>query len=217
MDRTITVRGTGKVSLPPDQVELTLPLTAENENYDAAMSAAAEQLDALRASLTDLGFGKDDLKTTNFNVSTRYDFRHDSQGNAKQVFLGYACTQGLRLPFPFDTARLGRTLSAISSCTADPELNIRFTVADPSALSDALLRSAAENARSRAEVLAAAGGVRLGELLRIWYSWDSREIFSPTSFGMDRGLMRAKGSMEMSFSPENIGLYDEATFTWAIL
>ncbi len=215
MDRTITVRGTGKVSLRPDQVEITLTLTAENMNYDAAMDAAAAQLESLRDALTAIGYDKDALRTTNFDVSTRYDYRHDDKGNNTRVFLGYACTQNLRMVFPFDTARLGQTLSAIASCTADPELNVRFTVADPSSLSDELLRSAAGSARQKAEVLAAASGVRLGQLVKVWYSWGDRDFTSPTAFAVGNGLLRAKASM--AFTPENIDLTDQATFTWEIL
>lgn len=215
MDRTITVRGTGKVSLRPDQVEITLTLNAENMSYDAAMDAAAAQLESLRDALTAIGYDKDALRTTNFDVSTRYDYRHDDKGNNTRVFLGYACTQGLRLLFPFDTARLGQTLSAIASCTADPELNVRFTVADPSSLSDELLRSAAGSARQKAEVLAAASGVKLGKLVKVWYSWGDRDFASPTVFAAGNGLLRAKTSMD--FTPENIDLTDQATFTWEIL
>ena len=215
MDRTITVRGTGKVSLRPDQVEITLTLTDENMNYDAAMDAAAAQLESLRDALTAIGYDKDALRTTNFDVSTRYDYRHDDKGNNTRVFLGYACTQGLRLLFPFDTARLGQTLSAIASCTADPELNVRFTVADPSAVSDELLRSAADSARQKAEVLATASGVKLGKLVKVWYSWGDRDFTSPTAFAVGNGLLRAKASMD--FTPENIDLTDQATFTWEIL
>jgi uncharacterized protein YggE len=215
MDRTITVRGTGRVVARPDQVEITLTLTAEQKEYDAAMDMAAEQLEGLQDALGAEGFEKDALKTTNFNVSTRYDFHHDERGNTTRVFLGYACTQNLRLTLSFGAARLGETLSAIASCTADPELNVRFTVADPSAVSDALLRSAAESARQKAEVLSAASGVRLGDLVKIWYSWGDRDFTSPTALAVGNGLLRAKASMD--FTPENIDLTDQATFTWEIL
>ena len=215
MDRTITVRGTGKVSLRPDRVEITLTLTAEHKEYDAVMDDAARQLDSLRAALAAIGYDRDALRTANFDVSTRYEYRHDDKGGNTRVFLGYACTQTLRLVFPFDTARLGETLAAIASCTADPELNVRFTVADPSAVSDALLRSAAESARQKAEVLSAASGVRLGDLVKIWYSWGDRDFTSPTALAVGNGLMRAKASMD--FTPENIDLTDQATFTWEIL
>ena len=215
MDRTITVRCTGKVSLRPDQVEITLTLNAENMSYDAAMDAAAAQLESLRDALTAIGYDKDTLRTTNFDVSTRYDYRHDDKGNNTRVFLGYACTQNLRMVFPFDTVRLGETLSAIATCTADPELNVRFTVADPSAVSDELLRSAADSARQKAEVLATASGVKLGKLVKVWYSWGDRDFASPTAFAVGNGLLRAKASMD--FTPENIDLTDQATFTWEIL
>ena len=216
MDRTITVRGTGRVVARPDQVEITLTLTAEQKEYDAAMDMAAEQLEGLQDALGAEGFEKDALKTTNFNVSTRYDFHHDERGNTTRVFLGYDCTQGLRLTFPFDTARLGRVLSAISGCTAEPELNIRFTVADPAALSDELLRSAAVGARQKAEVLAAASGAHLGELVRVYYTWEDRDFAAPTVMAAAGVRPRAKAAV-MDFTPEDIDLTDQVTFTWELL
>ncbi len=91
-------------------------------------------------------------------------------------------------------------------------------MADPSAVSDALLRSAAESARSKAEVLAAASGVRLGDLVKVWYSWGDRDFASPTAFAMGNGLMKAeRAKVSMDFAPENIDLTDQAPFTWEIL
>ena len=213
MDRTITLRGVGRVRQRPDQVELTLTLTAENVRYDEAMDAAAGQLDALRDALAAIGYDRDSLRTAGFDVSTRYDYRHDD--SSARIFLGYTCTQSLRLVLPFDAARLGRTLSAISACPADPELNVRFTVADPAALSDRLLRSAAESARQKAEVLATASGVSLGRLMKVWYNWGDRDFASPTAFAVGNGLMRSKASLD--FTPEDVDLTDQATFTWEIL
>ncbi len=44
---------------------------------------------------------------------------------------------------------LERTLNAIAESKAEPELSIRFTVRDGSAVKSALLEAAAENAREK--------------------------------------------------------------------
>ena len=44
MDRTITVKGSAKLSLRPDYVVITLTLTTEDQNYDAAMEQANARL-----------------------------------------------------------------------------------------------------------------------------------------------------------------------------
>ena len=104
----------------------------------------------------------------------------------------------------------------VSGCTAEPELNIRFTVADPAALSDELLRSAAVGARQKAEVLAAASGAHLGELVRVYYTWEDRDFAAPTVMTAAGVRPRAKAAV-MDFTPEDIDLTDQVTFTWELL
>ena len=213
MDRTITVKGSAKLSLRPDYVVITMTLTAEDKDYDEAMAQGSARLDALRDALAAIGYDRKELKTTNFNVSTEYDFQNDQYGNGRRVFRGYACTHELKLALDFDAARLGETLSAITGCEATPDLNVRFTVKDTDAVSDELLRQAADNALRRAKVLAAASGVSLGQLVRIDYSWGNRDFVSPTAFAAG-GMLRAKATMD--FTPEDIDINDQATFVWEI-
>ena len=215
MDRTITVKGSAKLSLRPDYVVITMNLTAEDKDYDTAMAQANERLDVLRDALAAIGYDRKELKTTNFNVSTEYDFQNDRNGNSRRVFRGYACSHDLKLALDFDAARLGETLSAITGCEATPDLNVRFTVKDTDAVSDELLRQASDNALRRAKVLAAASGVELGQLVRVDYSWGNRDFVSPTAFAAGGMLRNAKASMD--FTPEDIDVNDQATFVWEIL
>ena len=215
MDRTITVKGSAKLSLRPDYVVITMNLTAEDKDYDTAMAQANERLDVLRDALAAIGYDRKELKTTNFNVSTEYDFQNDRNGNSRRVFRGYACSHDLKLALDFDAARLGETLSAITGCEATPDLNVRFTVKDTDAVSDELLRQASDNALRRAKVLAAASGVELGKLIRVDYSWGNRDFVSPTAFAAGGMLRNAKASMD--FTPEDIDVNDQATFVWEIL
>ena len=215
MDRTITVKGSARLSLRPDYVVITMTVTTEDKSYDEAMALAAGHLESIRDALANLGYDRKALKTSNFNVSTEYDFQNDRNGNGRRVFRGYACTHELRLSLDFDAARLGETLSAITGCKAEPELNVRFTVKDTDAVSDELLRQASENALRRAKVLAAASGVDLGPLVRVDYSWGSRDYASPTAFAAGGMLRSAKASMD--FTPEDIDVNDQATFVWEIM
>ena len=215
MDRIITVKGSAKLSLRPDQVIVSMTLTSEDRDYDAAMEQANDRLEALRDALSAEGFDRADLKTTNFRVSTEYDFHNDQHGNGRRVFRGYACTHELKLSLDFDAARLGRTLSAITGCEANPDLNVRFTVKDSEAVSDELLRQAADSALRRARVLADASGVTLGALVRIHYSWGGRDFFSPTEFAAGGMLRSAKASLD--FTPDSIEISDDATFVWEIM
>lgn len=215
MDRTITVRGTGRVSVEPDLSVLRMSIRSLDRKYEKAMDAAAVQIASLQTALEQLGFRKQDLKTESFNVCSEYEGLQDENGNYRNVFKGFACTHMLKLEFSFDTERLSSVLSAAAGCTAEPELSISFSVKDQHAVREALLKDAAENAKQKAQTLCAASGVRLGELLNISYDWNDMDIASPTGFAMEKRCM-AMDTANMQIQPDQIMLSDEVSFVWQI-
>ena len=88
--RTITVKGTGSVSARPDYIILSLNIEALSETYDRAMSEAAERIEKMQGAAVRVGYHKEDLKTTSFDVQTRYENIKDRQGNYKREFAGYS-------------------------------------------------------------------------------------------------------------------------------
>ena len=216
MPRTITVKGTGNVKIPPDMTVVSLTLRSLNKDYEKSMKEAAAQLTGLRESLAKVGFGEKDLKTSNFNVVTENRSVRDENGNYKSEFVGYSCIQSLILEFDFDTDVLAKVLSAISSSVADPELNVSFTVRDKNAVSEALLRSATENALAKATVLADASKMKLGTLLSIDYNWGQINVVSNTGFMMEKRCMAMNDCVEeaMAFTPEDISVSDSVSFVW---
>lgn len=96
---------------------------ADEKDYDRAMEQAARQSGAMTDAVKAAGFAAEDLKTTRFNASANYESIRDRDGNYRQVFTGYQCSQGFRLAFPLDMKRLGQVLSTIAgsgpsrSCT----------------------------------------------------------------------------------------------------
>ena len=218
MNRTITIKGVGKLSLKPDQVVVSLTLKATDKNYDKAMDTAVKHLEQLRGALAGIGFAKDDLKTTNFNVGTEYESERDKSGNYKRVFIGYSVTHQLKLEFDFDAQRLSQTLGAIAPCIAEPELNVQFTVKGKEAVNAALLENACVNAKAKASILAKASGVTLGNLISIDYNWGELHLFSPTQYDMEDACMRMASAAPTSIEiePDDIEVSDSVTFVWEI-
>ena len=218
MNRSITIKGIGKLSLKPDQTVVSLMLKTVRVDYDKAMDEAAKHLEQLRSAIAEIGFTKDDLKTTSFDVGTEYENERDKNGNYKQIFVGYRVTHGLKLEFDFDSQRLSKVLGAIAVCIAEPELNVQFTVKDKEAVDAALLQSACANAKAKAEILTKASGVTLGELVSIDYNWSELHLYSLTHYEMDPPCMaRASAApTAMDIEPDDIDVSDSVTFVWEI-
>ena len=217
MSKTITVKGTGNVSAAPDKVVISLNLESQDKSYETAMNKASSDIAELEASLKTAGFKKSALKTQSFNVNTVYDSVRDKDGMYKSVFKGYAVYHSLKLEFALNAKKLAAAVSAIGACPAHPQLSIAFTVSNAEAVSEELLRSAAANAKAKAEILCAAAGQQLGELLSIDYNWGELNLYSPTNYAVAEDCcaapVMAKGA-SIDFTPEDIRLKDTVTFVW---
>ena len=214
--RTITVKGIGAVSVKPDLIVLRLSMETAEYEYDAAMKAAAEKIDFLNKALEAAGFEKKSAKTADFRVRADYDRLNDGKGNYTSVFMGYKCRHELKIEFDFDTKRLAKALSEISKCIAKPEISIDFTVKDSSAVSGELLKAAVKNAREKAEILCAASGAKLGDLLSIDYNWGELHLYSETDYDVEGKCLMMGAADDMDIEPEEIKARDTATFEWEI-
>ena len=216
MNRIITVKGTGNVKVKPDLIVITMSLESIHLDYNRTMKLAAEAVEGLLKAIQSLGFVKTDLKTTNFNISTHYESYRDNDNNYKSKFDGYLCEQGLKLEFDFDTEMLSKVLTTISKANIEPRLNIQFSVKDKDAVSEELLVSATENAKRKAEILAKASGVILGDLISIEYNWGELHLYSQTRYAMEDQLMKFSEASAPSIEPEDIDVSDTVSFVWEI-
>lgn len=212
--RTITVKGVGTASTPPDYITIFPNITAKSEEYTEAVNAANLRIEALQNAIETVGFAKEDLKTLSYDVHSVYE-NYSENGVYKQRPAGYACRYQLKLSFDFDNQKLAETLDAVSQSAADAEFSIKFTVKDPEKVNAELLKSAAENARQKAEALCAASGVKLGELVNISYNWGEICFDSASTYSKhERGITPLAAAPE--FTPDDVKSSDSATFVWEI-
>jgi uncharacterized protein YggE len=215
-ERTITVKGTGNVSTKPDLVVIEMRLETTEKDHALTLDHATKGLDALRAAITSAGHDGKELKTTSFNIQTKYE-SYKVLDDWKQRFVGYTCTHGLRLEFDFDMSAIGRTLGAIAVCESAPQFSIRFSVKDPAAVKEQSLESAVSNAAEKARILARAAGVKLGAIAHINYSWGELRLYSETDMKYGRALKDcAAAPMAMDIEPDDINVSDDVTIIWTI-
>lgn len=214
--RTITVKGAGAGTFRPDCIRITIELKAADTDYSLAMELANVQTEELHKAVEKAGIKPEDLKTTNLDVRTEYESVSDGHGGWKQEMSGYCCSHQMVLELPLDLELLSEVLQNVSDCNACPECRIAFTLCDPRAAEERLLCDAASNALERAEILANASGCQLGELQSIDYRLGTLNAFSATSFGVEDGL-NLRSAKFPAFTPEDIHLKEDVSFTWQLL
>ena len=211
--RLITVTGEGRVEKSPDTIELKIELVTFNENYEKMIKDAINKLNLLNYQLMSIGFKKEDIKTSNFIITTKYENVKDINGNYKNEFVGYEAIQNIELEFPMDIEFLGETIGAIKRSVAKPNISISFTIQDKSSVIDELLVNAVEDAKRKANTLANASGVRLGNVQAIDYKKQDYRIYSDTNF-----TPTALYSMEkLNIVPKDIELFETVNISFEII
>lgn len=215
-DGIITVTGTAAESSAPDQTELSLILTVKNMDYGAVAKEASEKAETLISALTDAGFRRYDVKTAHFNISPDYDNVQTESGVWKRQFTGYRLTHRLHLAFPYDMKALNDAVNAVSGCkNVNPELCIVFSVKDKEEINRRLLAAAVKDARSKAEVIAAASGTALGDICKITFGASDSDPISPTMYSRASTAEQFRGA-DMSINPENTENRLEIVAAWYI-
>lgn len=217
--KTITIKGIGQVTLKPDLIVISMKMETVDKEYDKTMEISTKRIEELNKALEEIGFKKESILTTNFNVSTRYESIRNKDGIYQNVFKGYACIHNLKLEFDFDTKILAKVLSKISLCLAKPELSITFTIKDQTKVNEELLKSATKNAKEKAMILASSSGVTIKDLISINYDFEEIALYSNTEYRVEnRCMMKAESYLaNINIEPDDIKINDTVTFIWEII
>ena len=174
----------------------------------------------MRRAIADAGLDPKELKTASFGINTEYEGYNDRNGNWKQRFKGYRYDHRMNLRFPIDNEVLGKVLYELSRCSVAVQFNMMYTVKDVEAVKNDLLAKAVSDSKAKAQVLAEASGVGLGEIVNIDYSWGELDIYSnPLTFGSKR--MNSKmdcdeAAFDLDMEADDINVQDTVTILWEI-
>jgi len=153
---TIVVSGTGRVAVEPDVAELRLGVAISRETVAEARSEAAATMSAILAAIREAGVAERDIRTAMLSVQPRYDYR-DGQAPA---LAGYDLSNVVEVTVR-ELAAVGDVIDGSLRAGATSLDGLAFQVADPSGAEAAARTAAVADARAKAEVLAAAAGIRI--------------------------------------------------------
>ncbi|MGA2504336.1 MAG: SIMPL domain-containing protein [Anaerolineales bacterium] len=183
--RTITVTGTGMVTLTPDIAYITIGVHSQDASASVAMTANNTSAQAVIAAIKAAGVADKDIQTTNFSISPQQQY--DKNGNITGIL--YMVDNSVYVTVR-DLTRLGGLLDSSVNAGANTINSISFDVADKTdALSQARLAAVA-NAKKQADELTGATGVTLGAVQTISY-YDSTV---PVAVQVPRAALEASGS-----------------------
>ncbi len=191
----ISVSGQGRITAVPDIALLTLGVEVTAPTVAAARAAAAGAMKAVRASLDANAIRSDDIKTLTFNIQPQYHYRREE----KPEISGYTVSNRVSVKVR-DLDRVSEVLDDAAETGGDAVRisSIAFTVDEPERYEDDAREAAVEDARRRAEQLAALAGVRLGKVLSISESGASIPLMARS---VERVMLAAADAPPTPISP----------------
>jgi hypothetical protein len=159
---TVTVQGTGRSNVAPDRFTFSVGVQTVAPTVDDAVSQNNTRVANVIAALKKAGAKDTDIQTSQFHIWPQQDYRE----NQLPRILGYQVSNNVTVRST-KIADAGRLLGIAIGAGVNTSSGINFEVSDPARGRDAGLRSAFEDARAKATLLAQAAGRSIGRVIII--------------------------------------------------
>ena len=169
--RQITVTGEGSVSDMPDLAMLNIGVSHRAKTAEEAVAMIAEGMTSVMAKLASVGVAETDIETTDLSLSPFYEqqeqsYDGDHEHGEVPRLLGYVARVAVNVRLT-EIDRTGAVIDAVVADGANTVGGVWFRDSDPENATNEARRQAVADGRAKAELYAAAAGVRLGRLVSL--------------------------------------------------
>ncbi len=156
-DRTISVGGTGTVTLVPDVADLHVGVVIQRPKVKDARADAAVAMAGVVKALRAAGIAERDIQTTTLSLQPVYDY---SKSGVAPKIIGYELRNGVVATIR-DLDRLSDAVDGALTSGGSTLDGITFRVDDPTGAEAQARTQAMKAARAKADALASAAGVSI--------------------------------------------------------
>ncbi len=172
--QVIQVTGEAKMTVMPDEAVAYIRAEQTSLTAQEAQSAVAEKINNIMAALKKQGLADNDIETSSFSVQPKQEWNPETQ---KYEQNGFIASHLLKVTSK-DIASFGNLLDEATKAGATGIDNVYFqlTKEKQAIVRKALLLEAGQDARAKAEAMAAGVNVRLGKVVSVQ---ESGPVFWP--------------------------------------
>lgn len=201
---TITVTGKGEIRVKPDTAYIQLGLTTTGKTAREAQQKNATEFQNIRKTLAAFKIAETDIQTVRYSTSPDY-----SWDNNKQTLKGYQVEQIISIKYR-DLNRVGELLDQATAAGANRIDNVTFTSEKLDMYRMDATDRAIDNARLKADRMAARAGVKINTVLAI------SDGSTPSVIYPLRDTISVGSSMKSSsqLSPGELVIEDYVTVTY---
>jgi uncharacterized protein YggE len=155
----ITVSGVGTVKAAPDQASFSFGVETQGATADEALAQNNDAVSRVVDAIKGQGIPDEDIQTQSVSVYPRYS-------EDGQIIVGYTASNTVSVVIR-DLDEVGAVVDAAAQAGANQVYGPNLSIADQTELYKEALAEAYDDARDKAEAVAAAAGVGLGAVLNV--------------------------------------------------
>jgi uncharacterized protein len=160
--RTLSVSGEGRAHAAPDTAILAVGVQSLGKTLARTSAEANERMQRILDALAKAGIPAKDVRTIGHEVSIERPWQDGRPGPVTGYRVATSAEVRVR-----DLRQLGPVLDQVVAAGSNEVSGLRLVKDDPSAEQQRALSDAVARAREKAEVIARAAGVSLGEVLSV--------------------------------------------------
>jgi len=205
-ENTIIVSATSEVYATPDLALMTFSVTAEAETVAEAMAENTAKMNAVIESVESQGVEDKDLKTVNFSIYPRYEWRQETVclvppcPSGERVLVGYEVHQSLQIKMR-DLAKIGDIIQGATEKGANQVSDLQFTIDNEDALKEQAREQAIEEAKDKAKTLADQLDVKLVRIIN--FNESTQVPFPYYSYNLEEAMGGKGGEAPQIETGEN--------------
>lgn len=206
----LLVHGHSEIKATPDIAYITVSIVTQSREPATAAGENATRSQAVMAALKSAGIADKDLQTQSYGIETQYE----NGAHGTQILTGYQVTNSIQVTIR-SLPKAGSIVDTAVKAGATNVSDLTFDLADRHHVEGEALVAAITNARSKADLMAGASGVTLGNLIRI--SEDSAPIVQPIFAGGFRAMAAMAPAATTPISGQQITVTADVTALYSIL
>jgi uncharacterized protein len=162
----LTVSGSGNARVAPDEATVRLGVVAQAPTARAAQDQVNKVANAVLDAIRKQGVQADDIQTSGLSLSPLYSQNRPGAESQAPRITGYQASNSVTVRLD-DLTKVGPVIDAGLGAGANSLDGVDFGLRNDEAARGQALADAARAARAKAETLAKALGLRLGEILEV--------------------------------------------------
>ena len=205
----VTVAGEGKVTAPPDVANISLGVSTLAPSVAEARDQAAAALQGMIDSMKANGIAEKDIQTSGLSINPEYDYR---DGN--QLLRGFRVNNTVNAKVR-DIDKTGKVVddAVVAGGNNTQIQGIYFSIDDPKDLQAEARTAAVEDAKAKAQALASAGGIEIGDPISI----SEGTVTIPPIYANAGGFAADRAAApETPIQPGELDVTVNVTVVWAI-